>query len=116
MAYKDRKKANKVSRDWNKAHPERVAEISRKYMFGITPEEFDLKIKNQKNRCAICGRKEAHRSHWTGKLTSLSVDHDHDTGKVRDLLCRNCNRVLGFFDDNIILFEKVIQYLKKHKG
>jgi len=111
---KNVEKTTKRSMQWAKDNPERIKEINRKHKFGISPEEYDLKSKKQKNRCAICGKKETHRDHRSHKLTSLSVDHDHKTGKIRDLLCRNCNRVLGLFSDNATLFKKVIQYLKKH--
>jgi hypothetical protein len=45
----------------------------------------------------------------------LCVDHDHKTGKVRQLLCRNCNMVLGQVGDNANLLEEMIKYLQKHQ-
>ena len=59
-----------------------------------------------KGKCLIC-RKE---------YKSLSVDHDHKTGKVRGLLCGNCNRALGLLYDNIKVSVNVTKYLKKFKG
>lgn len=88
----------------------------RMILYGITPEMYQERRKKQKNRCALCGRKE-HRIHYkTGKRQSLSVDHNHETGKVRELLCRDCNLGLGMFQHCPNLLLKAIKYLNKHKG
>ena len=58
--------------------------------------------------CAICEKP------GDGKWKKLCVDHDHKTGKVRQLLCRNCNMILGQVDDNINHLEKLTEYLQKH--
>lgn len=113
--WKDSKRSA-VAKAWAKAHPERIVEIMRKHNYGITPEEYNDKKKKQKNRCALCGGKESRVSRRTGKRQTLSVDHDHKTDKVRDLLCGNCNRGLGLFFDSIRILFKAIQYLKRHKG
>jgi len=103
------------TKEWIKKHPDRVAEIARKHNYGITPEEYKEKVKKQRNRCALCGNKETHKDHRSGKVRVLSVDHDHKTNKLRGLLCGNCNRGLGMFKDSIDLLLKAIKYLKKHK-
>lgn len=48
-------------------------------------------------------------------LALLAVDHDHDTGKIRDLLCNNCNVVVGFLNERIDLCDKIRDYLSEHK-
>ncbi|NCA22781.1 MAG: hypothetical protein EBS86_16815, partial [Crocinitomicaceae bacterium] len=58
----------------------------------------------QKNKCYICLCTFDNNAH---------IDHDHKTGKVRGLLCRECNLLLGFSRDNIHLLEKAISYLQK---
>jgi len=50
-----------------------------------------------------------------GKATTLAVDHNHDTGKVRELLCNTCNNGLGCFKDDPKLLQSAIKYLNKHK-
>ena len=100
---------------WAKEHPERIAEIARKHNYGISPEEYRKKAKKQKNRCALCGKKETHKDSRSGKIRELSVDHNHETDGIRGLLCGNCNRGLGMFKDDPRLLLKAIQYLKKHK-
>lgn len=75
--------------------------------YGLSVEEFNEMISAQGNRCAICGKKEPYKR-------VLSIDHDHQTGKVRGLLCTRCNTVLGMLNDNIELLNKMEEYLKSH--
>ena len=73
---------------------------------GITPEIYEEMLKAQDNRCKICKK--------TSK-ESFRVDHDHDTGKLRDLLCHRCNVGLGFFDENPELLIASAKYLIFHR-
>lgn len=91
----DRKRA------WN---PERLesqerGRLGRKY--GITPEFRDELFCKQKGRCAICDRKR-----------KLSIDHCHQTGRVRGLLCGNCNRGIGLLDESPKILDSAKEYLK----
>ena len=83
---------------------------SRKYelkrLYGITLEDYNLLLKNQNYGCAICDKKVE------SKLKNLHIDHDHRTGKVRGLLCIQCNVTLGMLQDDPILVKKVLQYLE----
>ena len=77
--------------------------------FGITLEDYQRMFESQNGCCAICGTDKP-----TGhgkKNGRLSVDHDHETGFVRGLLCTNCNIALGGFFDNIDYLKKAIDYL-----
>lgn len=77
--------------------------------FGITYDEY-IKILNRQNgKCVICGKTEEDN----GKM--LAVDHDHNTNKVRELLCGSCNLVIGFIEKNNLDFEKLKEYINKHK-
>jgi Autographiviridae endonuclease VII len=82
--------------------------------YNLTMEEYEELVSKQDNKCAICEREEI--SIYQGKLKPLAVDHDHKTGKIRELLCCKCNFCLGGVDDNIEILEKAIEYLKKHKN
>ena len=67
-----------------------------KHRYGLTDEEVDFLIAEQGGKCAICGEPPSDantRAHWGGKLC---VNHDHDTGKVRGLLCNDCNLAVGY--------------------
>ena len=82
-------------------------EINLKRMYGMSILEWEAKSESQKGVCAIC----------SGTCVSgrrLSVDHNHTTGKIRDLLCGNCNHGLGKFLDNPELLLKAVDYLRKH--
>ena len=80
--------------------------------YQLTTEEYKRRIEQQGGVCAICrnGETKKHKN----KLSKLSLDHNHKTGKVRELLCKNCNTSLGNLNDDISLFYKCIEYLKKH--
>lgn len=67
---------------------------------------YEKQREDQKGLCAICGNPP-------GPHRSLSVDHDHETGKVRALLCGPCNRGLGHFRDNPRLLASAVEYLKR---
>lgn len=86
---------------------ERAANLKR--MFGMSLEEYTEKAEKQGNVCAICGSLCK-----SGK--QLAVDHNHNNGAIRDLLCGNCNGGLGKFQDNPELLEKAAEYLRKHNG
>lgn len=74
-------------------------------MYGISADEYWEIYEFQGGTCAICQRA-------TGVRKRLSVDHCHETGAVRGLLCQKCNRdVLGHLRDDIAAFERAIEYL-----
>lgn len=87
--------------------------IKRKY--GISPEEYNKLAEFQQYRCAVCHQPETKINKKTGKLHSLSIDHCHTTGKVRGLLCDNCNRAEGFLKSDPELIRKLADYLEKNK-
>lgn len=93
------------SRNIEKARA-RGRDVLMKRKYGIDYSEFIAMSNKQNNKCAICGNDLD-----MGKLTH--VDHDHKTGKVRGILCRNCNHGLGNFMDDISLMAKAIDYLRK---
>ena len=75
--------------------------------YGLTMEEYEKINKRQKGCCAICGGKN--KNGW-----ALAVDHDHKTGKNRELLCASCNVILGTSYDNVKILKAAIKYLQKH--
>lgn len=100
---------------WNrmyiKANPEAAAARSRKArikrIYGITWQERDKMVERQDGRCMICQIQFADRR-------DVQVDHCHSTGKVRDILCMNCNMGLGSFKDNVASLQAAITYLQRH--
>jgi hypothetical protein len=75
-----------------------------KKLYGLSTEEYDRLLEGQGGTCAICSKPCP-----TGRR--LAVDHAHDTGKVRGLLCANCNRGLGLFGEDMRVMTMAIQYL-----
>lgn len=73
---------------------------------GLTPERYAALLREQGGGCAICQRALS-----KGQRTRLAVDHDHQTGRVRGILCSSCNGGLGLFRDNVELLERAIEYL-----
>lgn len=74
--------------------------------YGLTEETYFTILQTQNFVCKICGVPEANPD------DNLSVDHCHRTGRVRGLLCKACNSMLGQADDNPTILLKAIQYLK----
>jgi len=83
-----------------------------KKIYNLTEEQYFCLLKKQKMVCAICKKGEDHKNHITKKYIYLAVDHCHETQKIRGLLCRNCNLMLGNSKDNIETLETAIKYLK----
>src|SRR5260221_4426091 len=74
--------------------------------YGITLAEYDALLAAQGGVCAVCGR--------DGKGGRLAVDHDHTSRKLRALLCHNCNRAIGLFQDNPDLLDRAAAYPRAH--
>ena len=100
-AYHLKKEAGQL-RNRKKARKKNLALRLRRY--GLTEPEFRSLLKEQENACAIC------KGPFKGYRT-IHTDHDHSTGKVRGLLCNNCNVGLGLFLDQPKLLKRAIEYL-----
>jgi hypothetical protein len=102
------------NKEYRAAHREEASEKARKYRlkqrYGIGADIYDSLFKEQKGCCAICGLPQE------GFKKNLAVDHNHETKKVRALLCHNCNLIIGNSKENTDILHKVILYLTKHKN
>lgn len=86
---------------------DRVFDKSLRRLYGITLEQYKTKEAEQGGRCGLCGQiPETDRR--------LHVDHDHRTGKLRDLLCHHCNLLLGNAQDSTERLRLAIAYLGRH--
>jgi hypothetical protein len=72
----------------------------------MSPQQYEALHQAQGGKCLICKTSDP-----GGHGGKLHVDHSHETGKVRGLLCTNCNRGLGFFQDQIENLTAAINYL-----
>lgn len=75
---------------------------------GVTEEQIDALVAAQGDACAICGNgRRAHRD--------LAIGHDHTTGKLRGLLCQDCNMGIGQLKDDPALLRKAADYIERHR-
>lgn len=95
-----------ADRQRHRKNPERQAIARRRWLYKMSEQEFKDKIVKQNNCCAIC---------LNAFFETPHIDHDHKTGKNRDLLCRLCNVILGHSRDSVVVLERAIKYLKKHQ-
>jgi len=72
---------------------------------------YETKLEQQNNTCAICFKPEQ-----SNRYKTLCVDHCHTTGKIRGLLCSNCNRALGLLKDDRGNLQSAINYLERHNN
>lgn len=79
--------------------------------YGLTPEGYEALFEAQSGLCAICRRDDGQTKHGM-----LHVDHDHDSGRVRGLLCSTCNTGIGHLGDDIERVKLALAYLEKHRG
>lgn len=73
--------------------------------YGLTVQDYREMLAKQNHQCAMCLSEESQ---------TLSVDHHHVSGKVRELLCRSCNALLGLARENKAILQAAIDYLRKH--
>lgn len=82
--------------------------------YGITEEDYASMLEAQNGVCAICKRPERRRSSGD-EVKNLAVDHDHETGRVRALLCHDCNVVLGYVEDSPERLDAMRSYLLAYR-
>lgn len=109
--HKNRVRYNKLISVWrsNNRHKEKDYKLRTRY--GISFKDYNALVELQDGKCKICGNQEIARHNFTKHTQSLAVDHCHVTGKVRGLLCQDCNRGLGKFHDDPVRLQKAIDYL-----
>jgi len=111
--------ARKYQKEYRRKYPEKIREYKRKeYIksarnrhliktYGICESEYELLLKKQNGKCAICGA--------TSNTKAFHVDHDHKTGLVRGLLCAICNlQVVQVVEKYPERIEQAIKYLKEN--
>lgn len=116
-------KCKKISNDkFKEKNPNRDTNILKKHYYvrnsnaKISKDDYEDMIEAQNNKCLICNNPEtvSNNPKATGP-NRLTIDHCHQTQKIRGLLCRSCNLMLGFSKDSIEILQAAIDYLKQHK-
>ena len=102
----------KRHKSWTELNQHRVAEYREKDPWtlakrcarrGITPEQLVDRYERQEGCCAICT--------IPIKLMDSAIDHNHETGEFRGVLCKQCNRALGMFKDSPTILRSAVEYL-----
>jgi hypothetical protein len=101
-------------RKWRNENLEKARSFDILKKHNITFDEYTMMREKQKGLCAICGEKEKRKSRTKGEVCRLVVDHHHASGNIRDLLCHNCNQIIGHSKESIIILKAAIAYLEKH--
>ena len=115
--------SKKQVKEYRENNPEKIKSLREKYKkirieirkpaerkyhlktkYGITELEYKEMYDKQNGNCALCNKNVEYKK--------LHVDHCHKSGRIRGLLCSNCNLALGNFKDNIEVLKKAIDYLK----
>lgn len=97
--------ANAITRKWQRVNRGHIQDLRLQRVFGITLDVYNLLLERQGGVCAICGAaKRGDRN--------LVVDHDHDTGSVRGLLCGRCNMGIGLLDNSVEHLRAAADYLE----
>jgi hypothetical protein len=111
-----KQKKAEYMREYRKENPEKFRLIDVKKKFGLSSEDYSELLEESGGVCAICHKPETKLDYRTGKLLNLSIDHNHTTGEVRGMLCMDCNRALGMFQDSSELLLNAIVYLQKYNS
>lgn len=82
-----------------------------KYIYNLTLDDYDRMLEIQGGGCAICGTTVPGKGKNHKK--SFCVDHDHESGEIRGLLCNSCNRAIGLMYDNLEIVKSAVTYLEK---
>jgi len=87
---------------WRAANQEKLKVASLFYRYGLTPDTRNQLLESQSGKCGLCP-----------KQTALGIDHDHETGRIRGLLCRGCNTALGRLGDNEAGLRAALVYINR---
>ncbi len=108
---RNKEKTAIYNKSYKLKNKEKIAAWTRDYLlkatFNITVEEYNKKLANQNENCDIC------KKHYSLFKRNLSVDHCHSTGRIRGLLCSNCNVALGHMKESPDNITNMLSYLAK---
>lgn len=106
----NKERQREIQRRWVAANSLKVHAIARKSRlfrrFNMTLAEYETRLTAQGGRCAICGDLP---------IKHLAIDHDHATGHLRELLCRQCNTMLGKSRDSVEILQRALAYVIRHR-
>lgn len=98
---------------WNSRVPKKRLEQHLKYKYSLTMNELFNALNEQNGNCAICEDKLPDLLVYNNRRRGYAIDHNHETGEFRGILCLNCNSMLGMAKDSANLLGKAINYLEQ---
>lgn len=112
----NRAEINESKNNWAKSNPIARHRGQSKSKYGLAPEDYDAMLSKQLGLCAICKNAETVPTRSNDKPRCLSIDHCHDTGKVRGFLCACCNHALGLIKENFDIALNMAKYIQEHRN
>ncbi len=106
---KDRQKSR-----WNSRSPKKRLEQHLKYKYGVTHQEFISAWTAQSGECSICFDELPDLMQYANRRRGYAIDHNHETGKFRGILCLRCNSLLGMAKESSRILASAIGYLEKN--
>jgi len=106
---RNRKQRLAYQKKYAKLNPEKALVIQLRSKYGITLDAFNEKLIQQRHACAVC------KKNPPNKHQRLHIDHDHNTGNIRGLLCSQCNTAIGLAKENPTILRSLAEYLERHQ-
>ena len=103
----------KQKNSWVSRTPKKRLEQHLKYKYGVTHDEFLVQWNEQKGCCAICTSELPDLMTYDNRRRGYAIDHNHETGEFRGILCLTCNSLLGMAKDSEQVLVRAIAYLRK---
>lgn len=107
-----RQKLNEYQKAYRVVNIEKIRDKELLKKYGITLDDWNRMYKEQNGVCKICGKPETKIDRRLGIVRRLAVDHCHDTGKVRGLLCTECNQAIGLLHHDPKIIKSALEYCK----
>jgi hypothetical protein len=104
---------DKQKNSWQSRTPKKRLEQHLKYKYGVSHSEFTERWASQKGCCAICAEELPDLMAYENRRRGYAIDHNHETGKFRGILCLHCNSLLGMARESTSILQKAGEYLEK---
>jgi len=102
---------HKQKNSWESRTPKKRLEQHLKYKYGVTHQQFMSSWEQQKGCCAVCREELPDLMAYENRRRMYAIDHNHETGDFRGILCLNCNTLLGMAKDSVKVLQRAIEYL-----